>query len=99
MSTMNVVGSLFQLLTSNFLFLGFRREPVPHPRLTEQVPRRGRIWLDLLTQLRDQRPDVLGLFDRVRSPDRLQDHTMREHAVMIAREQREQLELLRRETD
>jgi hypothetical protein len=42
---------------------------------------------------------VLRLLDRVLSPHRLEDHAVGEHAVVAAREQRQEIELLRRQPD
>ena len=42
---------------------------------------------------------MLGLFDGVRPPDSFQDRAVRQNAVMILREQREEVELLGREPD
>ena len=59
----------------------------------------GGIGLYLLAELRHQGPEMLGLFDRVWSPHGLEDGAMRQDAVVVADQQREQLELLRREPD
>ena len=57
------------------------------------------VGLDLLAELRHQRPQMFGLLDGVGSPDRLENRAMCQHAIVVAGEQRQQLELLRREPD
>ena len=42
---------------------------------------------------------MFGLFDRVRSPDRLENRAVGEDAIVVMREQRQQLELFRRQPD
>ena len=64
-----------------------------------EVVRWARVRLDLLPQLRDQRPQVLRLLDGVGPPHRLEDGAMRQHAIVIAGQQRQQLEFLRRQPD
>ena len=76
-----------------------RREPVPDPRLAQEY--RGLVGsgLDLLAELRDERPEVLGLLDRIRPPDGLENRAVREDTIVVMREQRQQLELFRRQTN
>ena len=58
-----------------------------------------RVRLELLPELRDEHPQVLGLVDGVRSLDGLQNRTMRQHAVAVVGQERQQIELLRRQAD
>src|SRR5207248_9807537 len=74
-------------------------ESIPDPRFAEKISRLGRVWLDLLAQLSHQDPQVFRLVHGVRSPDRLQDDTMRQDTVGIMSEQGEQLEFLWRQPD
>lgn len=54
-----------------------------------------RIGFDLLAEQGHQRPQVFGLFDRVRPPHCLEQRTVGQHPVLVARQQREQFEFLR----
>src|SRR5689334_22715096 len=74
-------------------------EAVADPRLADEIARVRRVELDFPAQLRDEHPEMLGLIDGVRSPHGFQDRAVREDAVRVARQEREQLELLRREPD
>ena len=47
----------------------------------------GRVGLDFLAQLRDERPQVFRLFNRIRAPNGFQDGAMGEDTIVIAREQ------------
>ena len=53
----------------------------------------------LLAELRHERPQMFGLLHGVRAPDGLEDRAMRQDAVGISRQQRQQLELLRRQAN
>src|SRR6266705_2550614 len=75
------------------------REPIANPRLTNQVPRLRRIGLDLLAELSDEHPEVLGLVHDVRTPNGLEYRPMRQHPITVLRKKREQLEFLRRQTN
>src|ERR1700687_4666116 len=74
-------------------------QSVTDPRLADEVLRVRGIALDFLAELCNQHPEMLRLFDRVRAPNRLQDGAMRQDTVDVAREERQQLELLRSQTD
>ena len=51
----------------------------------------------LAAQASDEHPQMLGLIDRVRPPDRLENGAMREHPSGILRQKAEELELLWRQ--
>jgi hypothetical protein len=59
----------------------------------------GRILLDLLSKLGHEHPQMLGLTGRTGSPDSLQDRSVGKHSISATSQQRQQLELLRREPD
>src|SRR5262249_7383665 len=77
----------------------FSRQSIPHPRLAQQVAGMRRIRFDLLSELRDEHPEVLRLIDGTSTPDRLQNGAMRQDAVWISRQQREEVELFRSEAN
>ena len=100
------VRAVFELVRMHRVFdiLGtkedaVRGEPVADPGLAEDVLGGGRIGFDLLAELGHQRPQMFRLFNRVRSPDRLQDRAMGQHAVVIPGQQRQELEFLGRQPD
>ena len=72
---------------------------VPDPRLADEIPRIGSVWLDLSTELRHQRPQVLRLLHGVGAPDRFENGAMGQYAVTVAHEQSEQIHLLGRQPD
>jgi hypothetical protein len=74
-------------------------EPISNPGLTLDVPRVRRVGLELLPQLPDQHPKMLGLIDGLRAPDRFEDRAMRQDAPGVPRQQRHEIELFRREAD
>ena len=74
-------------------------EAIADPRFGEDVFRRGGVRLDLLAERPDQHAQVLRLIDRVRSPDRLQNGAVGQHAAGMLRQVGEQLEFLRRQPD
>ena len=76
-----------------------RGEPVAHPWFAPQIPWIRGIGLDLASELRHQRPEVLRLLDGIGAPDRLEDRPVRQHAVMVAHEQREKVQFLRRQAN
>ena len=57
------------------------------------------IDLDLPSKLAHQYPEVLRLIHRIRPPDRFQDRSVREHAIVVPRKQRQQVEFLRRQSN
>ena len=59
----------------------------------------GGIGFDLSTQLPNKNPEMLRVVHSVRAPDGLQNGAVREDAIRIVREQREQLEFFRRQAD
>ena len=69
-------------------------EAVPHPRFADEIPRLGGIRFELFAKLSDERPQVLRLLHCCRPPDLLEDGTMSQHAVVIAGQQRQELEFL-----
>src|SRR5205807_10235265 len=56
-----------------------RHKAIPNARLCEKVAWMGRVGLQLLAQAVDIHAQVLGLAAIFRSPDALQQRTMREH--------------------
>src|SRR5436190_14060355 len=76
-----------------------RREAVSDPRLAQEISRIGRVGLDLLAQLRHERPQVLRLFDGIRPPDGLENRAVGENSIAIVCKQGQQLKLFRREAD
>ena len=58
---------------------------------------RRRVRLDLLAQRADQHAQVLRLIDRVRAPDGLEDGAVGQHPAGMLRQERQQLEFLRRQ--
>src|SRR5947208_1354700 len=74
-----------------------RIESISYPGLGDEIPRVGRIRLELLAQLTEEDAQVLRLLLRGLSPYRLQQNSMRDDAVRVAREVDEQIELLRRQ--
>lgn len=54
-----------------------RLETISHPRLGENVPRRAKIGFDLLTQLTDKHPQIIGLLHAVTTPDCIQNRAVR----------------------
>src|SRR5580704_12853991 len=81
------------------VFLGLGHELVADPRLAQQIARVIGIRLDLLSNLGDQRPELLWTVRRTLAPHRDQDLPMRQHPVGMTGEIDEQLELLGREPD
>ena len=69
-------------------------EAVPHPRFADEIPRLGGIRFELFAKLSDERPQVLRLLHCCRPPDLLEDGAMSQHAVVIAGQQRQELEFL-----
>src|SRR6478609_2309691 len=71
----------------------FGGESISDPRLAHEVARLRGVGLDLLSQLPDEHPQVLGLVDRLRSPDRLQNRAVGDDPVRVAGEKCEEVEL------
>src|SRR4029453_12836439 len=69
-------------------------EAVADPWLSEDVLRRGRVRLNLLSQRSDQHSQVLGLIDEMRPPNRFEDGPMGHHAPWGLRQKRGQLEFV-----
>ena len=59
----------------------------------------GGVWLNFLSQLRHEHPEMLRLVDSVRAPYRLQNGAMRQNAVSAAGEEGQQFEFFRCESD
>ena len=75
-------------------------EAVADPRLADEVlSALPGSEFNLLAQLRDEHPEVLGLIDGVGAPDRREDRAMRQHAIAVVGQQRQQIELFRRQAD
>jgi hypothetical protein len=72
----------------------FGREPVSHPRLGDDEARAREIGFDLLAQRSVQHAQVLGLIDRMRAPDGLEDRLVGQHAAGVLREEQQEIELL-----
>ena len=73
----------------------FRLEAISDPGFGEDIGRRSRVGLDLLTQLADEDPEVFGLFGTVSAPDMGEEFTVRHYFMRIARKVREEIEFLR----
>src|SRR5205823_1223174 len=58
-----------------------------------------RIHFDLLAQLPDEHPQMLGMIGGVDAPDGAENRVVREDAIRVARKIRKQLEFLRRQSN
>src|SRR4051812_1327450 len=72
-------------------------ELVAHPRLGDEIPRVGRIGLELLAELSHEHAQVLRLFLRGFAPDGFEQRPVRQHAARVPGHVEEQLEFLRRQ--
>src|SRR4030095_5000649 len=88
-----VLMELVSAIESEWSTLG--DEPVTHPGLADQVPRMRCVGFDLLAQLSHQHPEMLGVIGGMNAPDGRQDHVVRQDAIGMSGEIREELEFLR----
>ena len=78
---------------------GSRIEAVAQARLRDEVPRRGRVRLELATQLGDVDPEVVRLLLVARPPDVAQELLLRDEPTDVAGEDLEQVVLRGSEAD
>jgi hypothetical protein len=77
--------------------LSVRVEAVADPRLGQDMAGFGRVGLDLLTEVADEDPQVLGLCDVVSAPDCGEQRAMREDFTGVSEEVNQKIEFLRRQ--
>src|SRR5260221_9894323 len=75
--------------------LALRIEAVADPRFGHEIPRVGRVGLELLAKLSHEDAQVLGLLLRRFAPYGLEQRAVRQHTAGMPRHVQEQFELLR----
>ena len=76
-----------------------RGEPIADPWLADQISRLRWIRFEFLAKLADQHPEMRRLARGVSTPDSLDDRLMREQAVRISSQQRQQVEFFWRQAN
>src|SRR4029078_7467036 len=77
----------------------FVGESVTDPRLREQIPWSSGIALEFAAKRSNEHAQVLWLFDGVSPPAGLQNRAMCKHPPRVLREQQQEIEFLRRQSD
>src|SRR5262245_21026264 len=75
--------------------LSVRIESISDPGLRHEVARICRVIFQLLSQLADEHPQIFGMVLRRLAPHRLEQLSMLDDAVRVARQVDEEMELLR----
>src|SRR5271166_4431345 len=71
-----------------------RFEAIAHPRLRQDVLRRARIELQLLSQLADEDAQIFVLFDAVAAPHRVEDRAVSQYFPWMLRHIHQHVKLL-----